>query len=407
MIEENKGTESSEDIPSSSDESYQSLNIILYILFAVGPLVGNAVLVLLGAISTDFMVNPTVVLSSIPAFMFPFALFQLFSGSISDTYGRVPVIASGLIVYVIGLLITALASNMDLFVIGNGVSGIGFGLVNPVLLALLTDTALPIDIPKRMGIATALASLSVGLGPFIAGQMIVLGWQSYYLMFLIITVVCLIVLSVVKRPPKIDRKETELSSFLTDLGSELKKSIVLLILVTTFLVALSQLGVYVWTSRALSGVIDDRTIGFLLLGAGISGTIMGALLGPLSRRYGFGPLIVLGFIGLFSGLWILILIGNTLTASSVLFVGVALIGIGWAGGALLPTMITYSQVISPEHRGVLAGVVTFSSFTGAALNPIMFAPLYRIGLQTVYIVMLVMSFILVLFFANVYRKVGL
>ncbi|MFW9913638.1 MAG: hypothetical protein ACFFEU_14265, partial [Candidatus Thorarchaeota archaeon] len=88
MLEENKGTESSEDIRSGSDESYQSLNIILYILFAVGPLVGNAVLVLLGAISTDFMVNPTVVLNSIPAFMFPFALFQLFSGSISDTYGR-------------------------------------------------------------------------------------------------------------------------------------------------------------------------------------------------------------------------------------------------------------------------------------------------------------------------------
>lgn len=399
--------ESSEDTQSSSDESYQSLNIILYILFAVGPLVGNAVLVLLGAISTDFMVDPTIVLNSIPAFMFPFALFQLFSGSISDTYDRVPVITSGLIVYVIGLLITAMASNMNLFVIGNVVSGIGFGLVNPVLIALLTDTALPIDIPKRMGIATALASLSVGLGPFIAGQMVVLGWQSYYFMFLIITVVCLIVLSVVKRPPKIDRRETGLSSFLTDLGSELKKPLVLLILVATFLVSLSQLGAYVWTSRALSGVIDDRAIGFLLLGGGISGTIVGVLLGPLTRRYGFGRLIVLGFIGLFSGLSIFILIGNTLTASSTGLVGVALIGIGWAGGTLLPTMITYSQVISPEHRGVLAGVVTFSSFTGAALNPIIFAPLFQIGLQTVYIAMLVISIILVLFLASVYRKVGL
>ncbi|MFW9847235.1 MAG: hypothetical protein ACFFD6_10830, partial [Candidatus Thorarchaeota archaeon] len=195
--------------------------------------------------------------------------------------------------------------------------------------------------------------------------------------------------------------------FLTDLRSELKKPIVLLILVTTFLVALSYLGVYIWTSRALTGVIDDRAIGFLLLGGGISGTIMGSLLGPLTRRYGFGPLIALGFIALFSGLSIFILIGNTLTASSAAFVGVGLIGVGWAGGSLSPIMFTYSQVISPEHRGVLAGVVTFSSFTGAALNPIMFAPLYQIGLQTVYIAMLVLSFILVLFFASVYRKVGL
>ena len=61
-------------------------------------------------------------------------------------------------------------------------------IVNPVLLALLSDCAPPQDIPKRMGIASALAILSVGLGPFIAGQMVVLGWQSYYLMFMVIVI---------------------------------------------------------------------------------------------------------------------------------------------------------------------------------------------------------------------------
>jgi hypothetical protein len=64
-------------------------------------------------------------------------------------------------------------------------------------------------------------------------------------------------------------------------------------------------------------------------------------------------------------------------------------------------------VISPEHRGVLAGIVTFAFFTGSAVVPILFAPLFQIGIQTVFIAMLVVSFILVLFLVTTYRKAGL
>jgi MFS family permease len=386
---------------------YRFLNLILYFLFAVGPLVGNAVLVLIAAISTQFTINPTAVLGAIPAFMFPFALFQLFSGAISDVYGRVPVIALGLTIFAVGLFATAYATTLDLFILGNVISGIGFGFVNPVLLALLTDTAPPIDIPRRMGIASALASLSVGLGPFIAGQMVVLGWQSYYLMFLVIVIVGLLAMVSVKRPPRDGEKGAGFSSFVTHLTAELRRPIVLLMLATTFLVALSYLGVFVWTSRGLTGFISDSLIGILLLGGGISGAISGSLLGPLSRRYGLRPLIGLGFIALFFGLSVFIIIGDLTVASSFTFVGLAIVSIGWAGGTLFPTMITYSQVISPEHRGVLAGVITFSFFLGSALIPIIFEPLFLIGLQTVYIAMLAISSILLLFLSWLSRRVGL
>jgi MFS family permease len=386
---------------------YRFLNLVLYFLFAVGPLVGNAVLVLIAAISTQFTINPTAVLGAIPAFMFPFALFQLFSGAISDVYGRVPVIALGLIVFAAGLFATAAATTLDLFILGNVISGIGFGFVNPALLALLTDTAPPIDIPRRMGIASALASLSVGLGPFIAGQMVVLGWQSYYLMFLVLVIVGLLATVSAKRPSRRGEKGAGMSSFVTHLTAELRRPIVLHMLATTFLVALSYLGVFVWTSRGLTGFISDSLIGILLLGGGISGAISGSLLGPLSRRYGLRPVIGLGFIALFFGLSVFIIIGDLTVASSITFVGLAIVSVGWAGGTLFPTMITYSQVISPEHRGVLAGVITFSFFLGSALIPIIFEPLFLIGLQTVYIAMLGISFVLLLFLSWLSQRVGL
>jgi MFS family permease len=198
-----------------------------------------------------------------------------------------------------------------------------------------------------------------------------------------------------------------MSSFVTHLTAELRRPIVLHMLATTFLVALSYLGVFVWTSRGLTGFISDSLIGILLLGGGISGAISGSLLGPLSRRYGLRPVIGLGFIALFFGLSVFIIIGDLTVASSITFVGLAIVSVGWAGGTLFPTMITYSQVISPEHRGVLAGVITFSFFLGSALIPIIFEPLFLIGLQTVYIAMLGISFVLLLFLSWLSQRVGL
>jgi len=65
---------------------FRFIETVSYLLFGIGPLVGNAVLTLLGPVSIDFLVDPTVVMIAIPSFMFPFAFFQLFSGALSCFY---------------------------------------------------------------------------------------------------------------------------------------------------------------------------------------------------------------------------------------------------------------------------------------------------------------------------------
>ena len=71
----------------SNDNSTLLLQVTIYILFGLGPLTGNVILVLFGILSTEFGVVPTTVAIAIPAFMFPFAFIQLFSGAISDLKG--------------------------------------------------------------------------------------------------------------------------------------------------------------------------------------------------------------------------------------------------------------------------------------------------------------------------------
>lgn len=384
---------------------FRFLEFVSYFIFAVGPLVANAVLVFLGDISSDFMINPTTLLIVIPAFMFPFAFLQLFSGAISDVYGRVPVIVGGLVAFAASLFLSVISTSIEIFALANFVSGVGFGFVNPVILALLSDCAIPKDIPKRMGIASALASLSVGLGPFIAGQMAVLGWQIYYLLFLILVIFSIFAFLVAKRPPRKVHSGSGVGLFLANLSLELRKPVVLLMLITTFLVALAQLGTLVWTSRGLAGVLDETLIGLLLLGNGISGAIAGYLLGLMIPKFGYRLPVWMGLLTLFSGLFVFIFVGDITLVSSVPFVLLGLAVVGWAGGLLFPTMITISQVISPKRRGVLAGIVTFSFFLGSAINPTLYEPLFILGMNWVYIGILGVSLILLLFFGLLLQKI--
>ncbi|MHA2210565.1 MAG: MFS transporter, partial [Candidatus Thorarchaeota archaeon] len=356
-------------------------------------------------ISAQFLLDPTAILVAIPSFMFPFAFIQLFSGAISDVYGRVPVIAGGLIAFLIGIALIAFSTSIEIFALAHIVSGIGFGFTNPVLLALLSDCSVPEDIPKKMGIASALASFGVGLGPFIAGQMVIFGWQYYYILILVIVFLGLIAVTVTKRPPTQVHGGTGIRVLIGNLSLELRKPVVLLMVFTGFLVSNAYLGTLVWTSRGLTGAIDETLTGLLLLGAGIFGATAGLLLSRMIRSRGYGSTIALGIVSLFATMAIFILIGDITTPSSIPWVGLALILVGWAGGILFPLLITFSQIISPERRGVLAGVLTFAFFLGMALIPTIYEPLFHIGMISLYLGLLGVSVLLLVFFSILYRRV--
>jgi hypothetical protein len=68
-------------------------------------------------------------------------------------------------------------------------------------------------------------------------------------------------------------------------------------------------------------------------------------------------------------------------------------------------LITYSQIISPERRGVLAGVLTFAFFLGMALIPTVYEPLFHLGMTSLYLGLLGVSVLLLVFFSVLYRRV--
>ncbi|MFW9949225.1 MAG: MFS transporter [Candidatus Thorarchaeota archaeon] len=371
------------------------LQLSIYILFGLGPLTGNVILVLFGVLASEFGVLTIEVAIAIPAFMFPFAIVQLFSGALSDLKGRIPVILFGLIVFAAGMIIAIFSTSLITYILANILGGIGFGFVNPVLIALMTDISKGPDIPKKMGFLGAAANLGVGLGPILAGQLVIIGWRFLYVIFVIIIVIGFSILIVLRKANKSQLESTLFKTFLKHLILELKRPVVLLLILAAFLATQSYLAVITWTSQALTlSSIPENIRGIIIGFAGIFGAISGILIGFLIKRGGVKVALITGVITLFISLITLLGIEDITAGETLIFLSLGFMFIGIAGGTIIPASMFYSQTLSQERRGALAGLVTAGQFIGIALVPITYLPFYhQAGIKLVYLLILIVSLI--------------
>ena len=383
------------------------LQYVIFLLFLLGPLTGNIINVLFGVLSSYFHVTPDNILIAIPAFMFPFAITQLFSGSISDIKGRIPVLIFGLVLFMVAMLTAALSLNLEMYVIANIIGGIGFGFINPVLIALMTDITSPSNIPKKMGYLSASANLGVGIGPLITSQMILIGWQSIYILFIVITCFCLIYFIITKKPSRSISKESGIRILLTEISMEWRRIVVILMIASAFLVAHTYIAINIWTSKTLAYIVDETLIGLVLGLAGVGAAITGVITGSLTKRKGVKIPLFTGSIILIFSLIILLVIDDITNPDIFIFLALGWVLAGFSGGILFTAITYYSQVLSPERRGALAGSLTAGYFTGIALVPTTLAPFSnRYGIRGVYIAILIVSiiFIAVTYLLYVFAK---
>ena len=380
----------------NSNKENRLTKFIIYLLFGLGPVSGNVILVLFGVLSTEFDVTPNAILISIPAFMVPFAIIQLFSGAVSDVKGRFKVIIFGLIIFGLGMFTASASISLLMFIIANILGGIGFGFVNPVLIALMTDITPPgPEIPKKLGYLGAVAAIGVGLGPLIAGFTIQYSWRYLYFAIALSVIMCLIILFIMKKPPQKTHEDSGVHALILALKLETRRPIVILMITSAFLISFSYLAIIIWTSRAFTGVIDESLAGILLSLVGAAGAISGLINGNLIKRIGIGLTLIISLIALFLSVALLIFFGDVTHFENIIYVALALIFAGVAGGILFPCVMYYSQIISPERRGALAGLSTAGYFIAIALVPMTYEPFYlEGGINLVYSVILVVSILL-------------
>ncbi|MBY8987667.1 MAG: MFS transporter [Candidatus Lokiarchaeota archaeon] len=379
------------------------VEVIIFILFALGPLTGNVILVLFTVLEAEFSVIPLV---AIPSFMFPFALVQLFSGAISDVKGRFPVILLGLFVFGIGMIVASLSFSLTVFAIANVLAGIGFGFVNPVLIALLTDITPGPKISKKIGFLGAVANLGVGLGPLLAGIIINFSWRYLYLIFLGITIFGMVIIFMLRKSQSSTRSEVGIRTLFSHLALEIRRLPVILLIISAFLLSHTSIATIIMTSRSFAGEISETTSAIIIAFFGVMGFIAGILTGFIIKKKGVKPILMMGLITLFIADFILVLVGNN-NIEAIVYTTIGLVFMGFAGGILITLIMFYSQTLSKERRGALAGLTTAFQFIGIALVPTTLEPFYNSGgMSLVYIVILVISIVLlvILIFLHKFAK---
>jgi DHA1 family bicyclomycin/chloramphenicol resistance-like MFS transporter len=130
----------------------------------IGPLAIHLFLPVMPAVKTAFAISDAVAELTFSITLFTMAIVTLFYGSLSDRYGRRPVLLGGLAAFVVGSALSAFATSIGLLIVGRIIQAIGAGSGLTLSRAIARDAYGPEVLVK----AIAYLTMAYTLGPMIA-----------------------------------------------------------------------------------------------------------------------------------------------------------------------------------------------------------------------------------------------
>ena len=118
----------------------------------------------------------------VDAYTLVVASLLMFSGSMSDRFGRKRVFQIGLVLFTSGSLLCSVAQGVAGLVLFRGIQGLGASMLNPVALSIIANTFPdPKARARAVGVWGAVAGISLALGPIIGGALTQsVGWRAIF-----------------------------------------------------------------------------------------------------------------------------------------------------------------------------------------------------------------------------------
>jgi DHA1 family bicyclomycin/chloramphenicol resistance-like MFS transporter len=118
--------------------------------------------------------------------LFGMAFATLFYGSLSDRYGRRPMLLSGLVLFLVGSVLSAFAPTPATLVLGRLIQAIGAGCALTLTRAIARDAYRADQLVKAIAYLTMFGTLGPMISPIIGGVLTdVFGWRSVFAFALI------------------------------------------------------------------------------------------------------------------------------------------------------------------------------------------------------------------------------
>jgi DHA1 family bicyclomycin/chloramphenicol resistance-like MFS transporter len=157
------------------------LTLILAGLTMIGPLAIDTYLPSFLAIGRDFRISALALQQTLSAFLATFAFMMLFYGTLSDSFGRRPVILVSLALYCVASFGAAVAPSFGWLMVCRVLQGLAAGAGSVVGRAIVQDRASGAEAQKMMAQIMMVFGLAPAIAPVLGGWLqVAFGWRSVF-----------------------------------------------------------------------------------------------------------------------------------------------------------------------------------------------------------------------------------
>ena len=309
------------------------------------------------------------------SFSLCYAIGSLFSGPLSDRFGRKQVIFWGLVLLTIITFVIPLFQNLLWIIILRCFQGLAAASFAPVAIAFVVDKYAPEKMVSTIGFISSgfLISGIVGqlFSSYIADQF---GWKFvfYYSGGIYLLTLVLVLLFLPKTDSK--NKDSDWRAMIQQFVHLFKERKLIFAYTITITLLLTFVAFYTMIGDYLTEVflLKEGSILYVRL-VGILGMIFAPLAGILTNRIGLIKVLRGGLLLATFGIIITGWSSNLyfLVTSSVIFVtGIAL---------TVPTLISLVGNLGGENRGAAVSLYAFILFVGVSLGPIVAVTILTVG----------------------------
>ena len=346
-----------------------ALAMLLACLGTLGPFSIDTYLPAFSGIARSLGATPAQMQQTLSAYLFGFALMNLFHGALSDSFGRRPVVLIGLALFTLASVGCALSQTIGQLVTFRALQGMSAGAGVVVSRAIIRDMCPPDEAQRLMAQVTIFFGIAPAIAPVLGGWLFVhLGWHS---IFWLLVAIGLVLLGVNARflPETLHAQARQ--SFaprpLMRGYAELVRKPQFLLLVLASGVPFNGMFLYVLSAPEWLGTLlglgptqffwfFGLTIGGIMGGAFVSGRLAGRMRPRRQIRIGFAIMLTMALVNLVLNLWLAPHPGWALLPLGAF-------AFGWA--LMVPVVTLMVLDMAPDRRGMASSL---QACVGSAAN---------------------------------------
>src|SRR5690606_23484497 len=166
------------------------LTLMLAGLAMLGPFAIDTYLPAFDRIAGDFGVDPVLMQHTLSVYLLSFAFMSLFWGTLSDSFGRRPVIIAALVIFLVGSVGSALAPSYGWLLFFRGLQGCSAGAGRIVGQALARDRYHGAQAQRLFANIAMVFGLAPAIAPILGGYLSTyIGWRSIFVTLSVLTLI--------------------------------------------------------------------------------------------------------------------------------------------------------------------------------------------------------------------------